>query len=215
MRNRANSKIQRILDLGKKFPLFSFDTFSSIEKNRVYLKILFARAVKSDKIIRLKQGFYVTKEYVDNIKKNQNFSPYVEFLANNLNPHSYLSLEYILYKYNILTEIPVNYTSVTEDKTISFNNSLGVFLYHKIKKELFCGYSIRKEGDYSVIEASKSKALFDFLYLRKNSLIDIKAIKELRLNIDNFSSKDMSELKKYITIEGSKRMKQIFDWLFK
>ncbi len=215
MRNEYNSKIQKILDLGKKFPLFSFDTFSSIEKDRVYLKILFARAVKSNKIIRLKKGFYVTREYVENVRKNQRFTAYIEFLANDINPHSYLSLEYVLYKYNILTEIPVNYTSITENKTKSFNNSLGVFLYHKIKKELFCGYSIKKEGDYSIAEASKSKALFDFLYLRKNSLIDMSAIKELRLNLEDFSSKDILEFKNYIDIEDSKKMKQIFNWLFK
>ncbi len=215
MRNEYNSKIQKILGLGKRFPLFSFDTFSSIEKNRVYLKILFARAVKSGKIIRLKKGFYVTREYIENIRKNQRLSAYIEFLANDINPHSYLSLEYVLYRYNILTEIPVNYTSITENKTKSFSNDLGVFLYHKIKKELFCGYSIKKEGDYSIAEASKSKALFDFLYLRKNSLMDISAIKELRLNLEGFSSKDILEFKNYINIEGSKKMKQIFVWLFK
>jgi len=204
-----------ILDLGKKFPLFSFDTLASIEKNRTYLKILFGRAVKSNKIIRLKRGFYVTRVYIDDIQKNQNFTSYLEFLANNIYQHSYLSLEYVLYKHNILTEIPINYTSVTEDKTARFNNPLGVFLYHKIKKELFCGYFMKEEAGYSIAEATKSKALFDFLYLRKFSLISLKTIDELRLNLGEFSLNEIKEFRRYVKLEKSKRMIQISQWLFK
>ena len=63
------------------------------------------------------------------------------------------------------------------------------------------------------MKATRAKALFDFLYLRKNLLLDEKAVKELRLNLDNINAGDMRELKRYINLEGSGKMKNIFNLL--
>lgn len=215
MGNDGKAKINKIIKLVEKLPYFSFDDLVTVEENRTYLKILLSRYTKAEKLVRLKRGMYVTKKYLDQLEKSNFFSAYLEFIAGTLYQPSYLSLEYVLYGHNILTEIPVNFTSITENKTTSFFNPLGNFFYHKIKKKLFCGFAIVQEGDFLVFKATKAKALFDFLYLRKNIIANKKAAQELRLNLDNFNKKDLKEIKKYFELEGSKKMSQIYGWLFK
>jgi len=215
MRNKVRSKIRRIIALAEKLPYFSFDDLAIIEKDKTYLKILFSRYTKRGEVIRLKKGFYTTKKYIDNTQKNNTFSSYLEFLANILYQPSYLSLDYILYQYNILTEIPNNFISVTCSKTCHFSNIFGNFFYHKVKEELFIGFDIVKESDFTISKATKAKALFDFLYLRKNALVSKAAVQELRLNLDNFTRNDLKELREYICLEGSKKMEEIFNYLFK
>lgn len=215
MRNDKKTKIETIFSAAKLLPYFNLDDLASLEKNKVYLKILLSRYVKSGKAIRLKKGVYVARDYIDRLEKSGGISAYSEFLAGVLYSPSYLSLDYILYKHNILTEVPINFTAVTKKKTASFSNSLGNFFYHKIKDELFSeGYEAKKEGDFVIFRASKAKALFDWLYLRKNSIMNKEAAKELRLNLFSLSAKEKKELMKYINIEGSKKMKEIYHYLW-
>ena len=202
-----------IFALVKKLPFFDFSDIAPVEKNRTYLAVLSSRHVKSGRFVRLKKDFYVTKEYVDETQKNGTFNFYLKFLANVLYRPSYLSLEYVLFKHNLITELTVNFTSITTSKTKHFSNNLGKFFYHKIKEGLFTGFDITKEGDFTVLKATKAKALFDFLYLRKNILVDEKSVEELRLNLNNLTAGDMRELKKYVNLEGSGKMKNIFNLL--
>jgi predicted transcriptional regulator of viral defense system len=202
-----------IIELAKKLPVFTFEDFVGIERNKCYLWLILHRYEKKGELIRLKKGIYTTNDYLERMKNRQEIEVFKDFLANFLYSPSYLSLETILYRHNLLTEIPVNLTSITKNKTTTFTNRLGNFLYHKIKPALFFGFELTKEGDFSLLKASKAKALFDFLYLRKNILLNKKAVKELRLNIENLNRVDIKELKKYINLEGSKKMKEIFDYL--
>ena len=81
--------------------------------------------------------------------------------------------------------------------------------YHKIKNTLFYGFLILKEGNFTIFKATKAKTLFDFLYLRKNEIVDESSI-EFRLNLKNISKNEFKELEKYIKLEGSKKMKEIY-----
>ena len=90
---------------------------------------------------------------------------------------------------------------------------MGIFFYHKIKARLFTGFRILEKDGFFTYEATKAKALFDSLYLRKNLLMDKRNVEELRLNVENLNEKDKEELEKYIELESSKRMKRILDWL--
>lgn len=193
-------------------PYFTLDDLSSVEKNKNYLKTLFSRYEKSGELVRLKKGVYVTKRY---LLSHNGIEHYHEFLANILYQPSYLSLDYVLYQHNLITELPKNFTSMTKNKTAHFSNKLGNFFYHKIKDELFCGFGILKEGDFTILKATKAKALFDFLYLRKNLLAGEKAIEELRLNLGELTGKDLKEFKEYLKLENSKKMNQIFTTLCK
>lgn len=214
MRNKGKSKISAIFSVAEKLPFFTLDDLASMETNKTYLKILLSRYEKSGKAARLKKGVYVAKNYLDVLEKSGRISAYSEFLSGVLYQPSYLSLDYILYKHNILTEAPINFTAVAKKKTISFSNRFGTFFYHKIKPDLFCGFETVQEGGFTIFRATKAKALFDFLYFRKHGIISKEAADELRLNLEVFNSKDKTELKNYIKKEGSKKMKEIYHYLF-
>lgn len=211
MRNDNTPLTEQIMNLISDLPYFDLANFTPFKKNRAYLKIIFSRAENKGKIIRLKKGFYVSAKFIEEIQKKNTFSDYIELIANKIYEPSYLSLDYVLYEYNILTEISKNFTSISLNKPIFLSNNLGNFFYHKIKKDLFLGFSVIKKGDFAILKATKAKALFDFLYFRKNNLIDRRAIEELRLNLNNIKPADWREFKKYLRIEKSKRMKEIFN----
>lgn len=212
MRNEETTT-KRILNLVENLPSFNASDLAPIGEERAYLNIILSRQVKQGMMVRLRKNFYVARKYLDAAEKKSIFSDYVEFTANKLYPPSYLSLDYVLHEHNMLTELPRNITSVALRKTDRFTNSLGNFIYHKIKEDLYNGFRVVKKGNLSILKATKAKALFDFLYFRKRLLVDKEAVKELRLNLDEFNKRDMKELKGYIELEGSKRMKEILNWL--
>jgi len=215
MRNSKNTKIGRIIEVARRLPIFTLDDLASIETNKSYLRILLSRQVKQGNVARLKKGTYVAKEYLDGVEKSGRLPAYAEFLAGVLYEPSYLSLEYILHQHNVITESPIAVTAVTRRKTASFSTPFGSYKYHSIASALFTGYTAKRDGDYLIFRASPAKALFDFLYFRKNHLAEKEAIKELRLNLDSLNRSDEKELKRYVLAEGSARMKKIYETLWK
>jgi predicted transcriptional regulator of viral defense system len=212
MRN-DNIRTKRIFKLAETLPLFGAADLAPLGEKKSYLNIILSRFTDRGALIHLRKNLYVAKIYVDNTDRKGLFSDYVEFIANKLYSPSYLSLDYVLHEHNMLTELPRNITSVALRKTDRFTNELGNFIYHKIKEKLFLGFSIVKKGNFSILKATKAKALFDFLYFRKRLLVDREAAKELRLNLNNFTKKYFKELEGYVKIEESDKMKEIINWL--
>ena len=212
---RNNSLVKKIVFYVEKLPYFGVENLKVLQIAPYYLKIALSRLETRGEIIRLKKGFYSSKTFIEKAKRDNKFSYFLEFLATKIYSPSYLSLEYILYEHNILTEIPQNFTLVTKNKTSTFSNSLGIFIYHKIKDILFSGFEIVRNGDFLIYKAEKSKALFDFLYLRKGIILNKEMAKELRLNLENFNRQDKKKMMEYIDLEGSKKMKEIYSFLFK
>jgi len=213
MRNEdLESTKGKIVSSVRGLPYFMVENLNLYGVDQNYLRVILSRLTRRKEIIRLKKGFYTTKSFVEKIEKENNFSSFLEFLSTKIYFPSYLSLDYVLYENNILTEIPKNFTLITKNKTITFSNDFGVFIYHKIKDELFLGFEIRKIDNFLIYKSSLAKALFDFLYLRKNIILSKQMLMELRLNLDNF--KEKTEFKKYVDMEGSKKMKEIFSLLF-
>lgn len=205
MRNDLNAK--KIIELISNLPYFKMTDLLSF-KNRDYAKMIVSRYSKKGEIVRLKKGLYVSRKYLNTAK-----APFSEFVANNLYKPSYLSLEYVLSEFNIITEMPKNFTSVSLSKTASFSSELGNFFYHKIKKDLFTGFDVVRKDGFIILKATKAKALFDFIYFRKNILTNEDSIAELRIDKSNFSSKEWKELEKYIDMDGSRKIKEIFNKL--
>jgi predicted transcriptional regulator of viral defense system len=210
MRNNISIKNRDIFILTDNLPYFSIDNFFTLQDNKNSLKMFLSRYEETKKVTRIKKGIYVNKKYLDYLEKRNKLSIYTEFITNFLYQPSYLSLEYVLYENNLLTELPTNFTSVTTKKTSIFSNHFGTFIYHKIKDSLFCGFTLKKTDSFTIYKASKSKALFDYLYLRKNLLSDRNSVEELRLNLNNLNKKDIKELKKYVNLESSVKMSLIF-----
>lgn len=206
-------RTKKILKLAETLPSFDVADLAPIGESKSYLNIILSRFTKRGITVRLRRNLYVTKSYIDSTDRKGTYSDYIEFIANKLYSPSYLSLDYVLYEHNMLTEIPRNITSVALRKTDRFSNELGNFIYHKVKEELFLGFTVTKKGDFSILKATKAKALFDFLYFRKKLLVDREAVDELRLNLQEFKKKDFKELEGYVDMEGTAKMKEIFNWL--
>lgn len=167
------------------------------------------RLVKNGYLITLKKGFYVSKAYLILAEK----TTYCEYISNMLRYPSYLSLEYILSSFNLIPESVNSWTSITLKSSRVYGNELGSFVYKNVKPALFCGFNREKCGNFWVLMATKAKALFDYLYLKRNLGTDIEGeLREgLRINWDNFSLGDVAEFKRYIRISRSKKLKRIIN----
>jgi len=153
-------------------------------------------------LLSFKKGLYTTSVYYE---KN-NDSEFMEYIANSLRQPSYISLEYILARENMIPEMVYIVTSITTKTSRNYTNFLGTFTYKNIKNKLFVGYKEKKGESKIVYEATKAKALFDFLYLKKLENTKQELTNDLRINWDNFSQKDLEEFAQYVQTSSSTKM---------
>lgn len=204
----TNSILSKINDL----PIFSKETFRSLHiGSEGLINYDITRFIKSGYLVLLKSGLYTSKEYL--IRNNIN-NDYLFFIANSLRQPSYVSLETILLKYNVLTDVTYNVWSITTKVPRKYKNKLGYFLYKQIKPGLFTGYVVKKAENGNILfEATKSKALFDYIYYKADS-IKINTgnlVEDLRLNLDEFKSSDWKEIKEYCKLANIKKINLIFE----
>ena len=213
MRKNIEKYSKQISEAIKTLPYFRIEDLISMNKDTHYLKIFVYRLKKRGKIKSIKRGIYVSENYLNLAEKQGIINSYYEFLGNILYQPSYLSAEYVLQKYSILSESVNSFTLVSRKKTNRFLNDFGSFKYYHIKEDLFTGFESKNKNGFLITEATLAKALFDFLYFRKNILNSLDEIKSLRLNLENLKPADLKELKRYIKLEKSKKMLVIFNWL--
>ena len=152
-----------------KSPYFSKQNLSLIlGKDRDSLDYWIKTLLSDGRLIALKNGFYISRDYLTALS----FDPdrrekYLACLANILRYPSYVSLEYVLSRNNVIPEAVSALTSVTSKSSRSFGTPLGLFTYRTLKESLFWGYDLTDFQGNKVKIASRSKALFDFLYLRR------------------------------------------------
>lgn len=203
-------------DLAKlnKLYFFTKEALKQIEPGEQRLNFNLKYWLKKGKIISLKKGLYVLKSRWE---KEENKQDYLEYLANKIYEPSYVSGEYVMNKYSLLTEAVYGITNITTKPTKSFINELGVFSYYSVTPRLWVSWEIKKFYSAPVLIAKKSKAIFDFLYLRflKETPINKKIIKQLRINWENVSLKEFEEILKYARLSRSKRIKSVLDLIKK
>jgi predicted transcriptional regulator of viral defense system len=153
-------------------------------------------------LLDLKKGMYTTTAYYEKTANGQ----FIEYIANNIRLPSYISLEYVLAKEGIIPEMVYPVSSITLKTTRNYSNFLGTFIYKNIKEELFFGYLEKKWENQSIYQATKAKALFDFLYLKKLTNIKQELTTDLRINWSNFSQDDLVEFTKYVRASFSSKM---------
>lgn len=166
--------------------------------------------MKKGELISIKKGMFVLK---NSYEKEPKKDLYLEYIANQLIQPSYLSLEYVLSKYQLLPEPANAITSVTTKTTRENINSLGAFRYYSITPVLFTGYKIKYFNNSLIWEAEKSKALFDYIYLRfiKERLISKESIENLRINWENLSKKEFDGVCFYASLIKSRRIRQVLE----
>ena len=168
------------------------------------------RWMKAGQIIQLKKGVYMTRRFFEQHRADADFAPMVSAI---LIPQSYLSLEYILQRNAILTEMTYPVTAVTLKQTRVFENKLGTFSYRNIKADLYQGFIFSEYMGIPIAQATAAKALFDFLYLRPwkggRRLAGYDLAEDLRLNLEDISENDRVEFAAFVEISKSKKMDQI------
>lgn len=177
--------------------------FMDLSDNSLYANI--KRWLKSGLLVQLKKGLYVTKDFV---LSQKDVHSYIEFIANKLREPSYLSMEYVLQKYNILSESVYGFTSVTLKSRRIYRNKFGVFLYRNMRKELFEGYDIKQTDGFDIKVATKAKALFDYFYYKLFRIKDVDAelIKTFRLNYDELTKTELNEFARYCGAAKTEKM---------
>jgi hypothetical protein len=168
------------------------------------------RWMKARHVVQLKKGVYTTRRFYELHRSDENFSMAISAI---LIPQSYVSLEYILQRNAILTEITYPVSAITSKNTRVIENALGTFSYRHIKNELFTGYSISNYFGVLFSQASVAKALFDYLYLRPNigklASPSHNLAEDLRLNLEEFSASKQEEFATYVETSKSPKMLRI------
>ena len=168
------------------------------------------RWMKTGQIIQLKKGAYMTRRFFELHRADADFGPMVSAI---LIPQSYLSLEYILQRNAILTEMTYPVSAITLKQTRTFENKLGTFTYRNIKVDLYQGFTFSEYLGIPFTQATVAKALFDYLYLRPwkggRRLVGYDLSEDLRLNLEDFSENDKVEFASFVEISKSKKMDKI------
>lgn len=169
--------------------------------------------LKRGEIIALKKGLFVSKNYL--LKNSGNNDSY-RYMANIIRFPSYLSLEYVLSINNLIPEAIYTYTSITTKSSRNYINKLGNFSYRNIKRELFTGFTEIDVFDKKVYMATKTKALFDYLYLkpyRNRTMLKYDIEEGLRIDWDEFDKKERQEFIDYVNLSKSTKMKRVLKYL--
>jgi len=205
-------KWQQIEEKLKKLPYYTKQNLSLIlEKDSFSLDYWLKKLIKEKILIPIKKGVYASSYYVNDIKEKGFFDLYLKKLANFLRQPSYISLETALSYYGLIPEESFNITSITLKSTRFYKSNLATFFYRNIKKELFFGFD-EKKAVFFVKIATKAKALFDYLYLKKFNTVKQYELflKETgRINWFVFNKDDKKEFDQYVKVSQSKKMNQI------
>ena len=106
-----------LLLLFENHPYFTIEGFKQATgmENPEQVRALLYRWAKADHILQLKKGVYMTRRFYEQHSADYNFLSMVSAI---LVPQSYLSLDFILQKHNILTEITYPVTCITLIRSI-------------------------------------------------------------------------------------------------
>lgn len=184
------------------FPLISSSILAVLEENEQVLRNQLSAWKRRGLVVELKRGLYLLNENDRKINVSR------AFLANQLYPPSYISVEYALMFYDLIPERVADLTSITTKKTKSFRNALGTFAYHHLAPKCFTGFIEEKdENGYSFFIAAPEKAIVDFIYLNLNRFDTKKAnIFELSYRFQNYDELDSSKLQAFAALFNSKKL---------
>ncbi|HNR02620.1 MAG TPA: type IV toxin-antitoxin system AbiEi family antitoxin domain-containing protein [Anaerolineaceae bacterium] len=205
---------KNILSSLERLPYFTIEAVKQIVDDESLatgtIQTALYRWVKSGEIIRIKRGVYLTRRFYELHGRDSNFAP---ALSTIIIPQSYVSLEYILQRYGILTDVTYPVTAITFKQTRVITNELGTFTYHNLKTDLYTGFTFNEYMRIPFAQATKAKALFDYLFLRTRKIegrsIAENLAQELRLDLEDFTKGDQDEFARYVDMSQSNKMKSI------
>ena len=164
---------------------------------------------KNGYIISLRKGWYAFADLI--------YEPdYARYFANKIYSPSYISLHTALSFYGIIPEAVIAITSVTTQKTCSYNNEFGQYTYQTIQPDLHWGFEPKTMRDgKQYMMAVPEKALMDLLYLYPQYKTE-DDFRELRLDEDWLQDElDKSRLEDFAARIGSHAVTSRLQLLYK
>lgn len=153
--------------------------------SRRTLEDVIKRLIDSKILTQLERGKYqITNFHVSDFE-----------IAQFLYSPSYISLETALNYHGVLSQFPIEITSVSTKKKVIKEISDKVFSYSKIDTRLFTGYY--KEEGYLI--AYPEKALFDQLYMIVKSLKTEEYLEEM-----DYTNIDVTKINQYFVLVSDK-----------
>jgi predicted transcriptional regulator of viral defense system len=131
--------------------------------SEISLRFLLTRAVKRGDVLKFRRALYGLAAH----------PPSELEIANQLYRPSYLSFTFALSYYHIIPETVYAITSATPRTTATFTVLEKQFVYHRIKRAAFTGYTAERVNNRTIWIAEPEKALVDSLYfvaLKKQGL---------------------------------------------
>lgn len=175
---------------------------------------LLNKALKKKELVRLKRGVYtLAPKYTPII-----FSAY--YLANQIVPHSYVSLETALAFHGLIPEyVPSVNSVITQNRKQHYDSDYGTFCYYAIPVNPYTflmGVVIESQGEQTFLMASAVRALADLVYTKK---IDWQGLdfllSGLRIELSELKKITPEEFDMIQTIYRSKRVLHFFKKLKK
>jgi len=204
-----------ILSSFESIPYFTIEGFrkvTGVGSSDQVARNLLHRWVKAGHLVQLKNGVYMTRRFYEQHRGDYLFSAAVSAI---LIPQSYLSLEFILQRHNLLTEVTYPITCITVKVTRRIVNEIGTYWYRNIRTDLYRGFTITEYFGIRVAQATLGKALFDYLYLRPLPAafrsMKLNIAEELRLNLDELSGTDRDEFSGFVEESQSRKMAYILN----
>jgi predicted transcriptional regulator of viral defense system len=164
------------------------------------LRLQLSRWVKAGKLIQLTKGLYTLAAPY----RKRAAHPFV--LANAMKKASYVSLQSALAYFGMIPEHVPTVTSVTTQRPMRVETSLGRFLFRHIKRNWFSGYAQMDFGsDQKAFVATPEKALLDLVYLTPGA-DNYEFLAELRLQ--NLADLDRNVLIKLARTSRSQKLQR-------
>ncbi|MEK9184756.1 MAG: hypothetical protein AAB866_01150 [Patescibacteria group bacterium] len=163
--------------------LFGFSDLEAIfgYRSKPTLKLLLSRMVKAGVIESLAKGKYRF------LLARQLASDYQ--IANYLTSPSYISLETAMSYYSIIDQFPYQITSVTPVKTKLVTIGQRTYSYARISSKFYFDYDKIENG---ALMATKTKAVFDYLYLAYKGARGINNIGLINFSKSILTKKELS-----------------------
>lgn len=178
----------RYIDFRQKFkiPIFTSQDIRLLATNITPSQL--TRWQKQDYITKIRGGVYLFNDAKEKITSEELSAVVIE--------PSCISLESVLFKYNLIPEIIFATTCITTKNTRTHNTYLGHFSYQHIKPDLYFGY-IQQQGFFRPYHiAEPEKAILDFFYLHAQYK-NIEDIKGLRIDMATFHGLDQKKIDLY------------------
>ncbi|MCF6357892.1 MAG: hypothetical protein L3J54_08810 [Draconibacterium sp.] len=151
---------------------------------------------KKSYIVKIRRGYYCFSER----ERGEHF---IFFAANKIYSPSYISLQSALTWYNLIPEGVFITSSVTTKNTAGYDTAIGNFEYKHLRPDLFFGYKLVTNSNFTFKIAEPEKVILDYFYL--NPINHIEEIEEIRFNEILINEQiNLDKLKQYQNIFNSK-----------